>query len=91
MTQSKQRRASETRTKIAYGGLVHKSNLPSYLGLELGDEIHNNPDNWEREAIILGALIDAYENILNDPGKRDHYQFLGEKSLKYGKGPSPSA
>jgi len=40
MTQSNQRRRSETRTKIAYGGLVHKSNLPSYLGLELGDEVH---------------------------------------------------
>ncbi len=91
MTQSKQKRALETRTKIEYGGLVHKSNLPSYLGLELGDDIHNNPDNWESEAIILGSLIDAYQNILDDPSgeKKYHYQFLGEKSLKHGKGPPP--
>ena len=89
MTQSKQRRASETRTKIAYGGLVHKSNLPSYLGLELGDEVHIE-EHYEKEAIVLGALIDAYENIVNDPSMRDHYQFLGEKSLKHGKGPFPA-
>ena len=89
MTQSKQKRASETRTKIAYGGLVHKSNLPSYLGLELGDEIHIE-ENYEKESIILGALIDAYENIVNDPEQKDRYQFLGEKSLKYGKAPSPA-
>ena len=85
MTQSKQRRASETRTKIAYGGLVHKSNLPSYLGLELGDDVHQEK-NYAKEAIILGALIEAYENITNDPEMREHYRFLGEKSLKYGKG-----
>jgi len=90
MTQSKQRRALETRTKIAYGGLVHKSNLPSYLGLELGDEVHKE-DNYEKESVILGALIDAYENILNDPDQREHYRFLGEKSLKHGKAPSPAS
>ena len=90
MTHSKQKRAAETRTKIEYGGLVHKSNLPSYLGLELGDSIHIEK-NYEEESIILGALIEAYETILNDPDKRDHYQFLGKKSLKYGQGPSPAA
>ena len=89
MTESKQRRALETRTKIAYGGLVHKSNLPSFLGLELGDEIHIE-DNWDKEAIILGALINAYEDIMSSPSRREHYRFLGEKSLKYGKGPSPA-
>ena len=90
VTQSQQRRASETRTKIAYGGLVHKSNLPSYLGLELGDQVHIE-ENYEKEAIILGALIDAYENILSDPygDKKEYYRFLGEKSLKHGKGPKP--
>jgi len=92
VTKSQQKRASETRTKIAYGGLVHKSNLPSFLGLELGDEIHIE-EHYEKEAVILGALIDAYENLMSDPygEKRDHYRFLGEKSLKYGKTPSPSS
>ena len=85
MTESKQRRALVTRTKIAYGGLVHKSNLPSFLGLELGDEIHIE-ENFEKEAIILGALINAYEEIMSDPEgeRKEHYRFLGEKSLKYG-------
>jgi hypothetical protein len=91
VTKSQQKRASETRTKIAYGGLVHKSNLPSYLGLELGDEVHIE-EHFEKEAIILGILIDGYENMESDPhgGKRDHYRFLGGGALKYGKGPSPS-
>ena len=90
VTKSQQKRASETRTKIAYGGLVHKSNLPSYLGLELGDEVHIE-EHYEKEAIILGALIEAYENLMSDPygEKRAHYRFLGEKSLKHGKPPSP--
>ena len=92
VTKAQQKRASETRTKIAYGGLVHKSNLPSFLGLELGDEIHIE-EHYEKEAVILGALIDAYENLMSDPygEKRDHYRFLGEKSLKYRKAPSPSS
>ena len=89
MTQSNQRRRSETRTKIAYGGLVHKSNLPSYLGLELGDDVHQEK-NYGKESIILGALIEAYENITNDPEMKEHYQFLGEKSLKHGKAPFPA-
>jgi len=91
VTKSQQKRKAEASTKFAYGGLVHKSNLPSYLGLELGDQVHIE-ENYEKEAIILGALIDAYENLINDPysEKRDHYRFLGEKSLKYGKGPSSS-
>ena len=89
MTQSKQRRALETRTKIAYGGLVHKSNLPSYLGLELGDNVHIE-EHYEKEAVILGALIDAYENITSDPEMKEHYRFLGEKSLKHGKNSSPA-
>ena len=90
MTQSKQRRAAETRTKIAYGGLVHKSNLPSFLGLELGDEVHIQ-ENYEKEAIILGALIEAYEKIQENPEQRDIYKIIVEQSLKYGKGPSPAS
>lgn len=84
---SKQKRAAETRTKIEYGGLVHRSPLPAYLGLKLGDSLHDNPENWEKEAIILGALIEAYHTLVADSSGevKKKYRFLGEKSLKYGK------
>lgn len=84
--QIKSERAAQTRTKIEYGGLVHKSKLPELLGLSLGDDIHSDPQNWEKEAIILGAAIDAYLKLQEDPtgSYRDHLKRLGIKSLKYG-------
>ena len=87
ISQSKQKRSADTRTKIEYGGLVHKSSLPSFLGLELGDVVHDNPENWEKEAVILGVLIEGYKNLLDDTSGeiKEQYKFLGMQSLKYGK------
>ena len=79
------KRRSETRTKIELGGLVHKSELTKVLGIELGDELHGNPEHWEKEAILLGALIDIREKMLSKNGdqlKRE-FQNQGELSLKY--------
>lgn len=79
------KRRSETRTKIELGGLVHKSELTKVLGITLGDELHSNPDHWEKEAILLGALIDIREKLLSENGEQLKTEFKkqGEISLKY--------
>ncbi len=84
-TASQQKRREETRTKIELGGLVCKSQFTEILNIELGDSLHGNPENWEKEAIILGALIDARERLLHEEneGFRTHIKRLGELSLKY--------
>ena len=84
-TYASQKRREETRTKIELGGLVHKSQLSAILDIDLGDNLHGNPQNWEKEALILGALIDAREKLLHDENEdfRRHIKRLGELSLKY--------
>src|SRR5262245_1399317 len=59
-------RKAETRTKIMLRGLVLKSRLTDLLAITPGDDLQLDPNNWEKAAVVLGALVDAYERLRLD-------------------------
>jgi hypothetical protein len=80
-----QTRRAETRTKIQLGGLVFKSGLTDYLNICAGDDLQLDANKWDDTAVILGVLLDAYEQLLKDQhhDKINHWKLLGTQAMKY--------
>jgi len=85
MSDSSSRRKAETRTKIALGGLVLKSHLPDFLEIRPGDDLQLDPTKWEKTAVILGVLVEAYEKLQLDKEQDLYHQWeiIGRKLLRY--------
>lgn len=78
---SEQRKA-ENRTKIQMGGLVIKSGLADYLGINAGEDLQLDPLALEKANVLLGALVDALERVHEDPSITGTWAFLGEKEMR---------
>jgi Conjugal transfer protein TraD len=80
-----QTRRAETRTKIQLGGLVFKSGLTDYLNICAGDDLQLDANKWDDTAVILGILLEGYEQVLHDKhhDKLNHWKLLGTQAMKY--------
>lgn len=78
-------RKAEVRTKIQLGGLIIKSQLTDLLAITPGDDLQLDPSKWEKAAVILGALVDAYEKLQLDKEHSLYQEWMtiGTKLLKY--------
>ena len=63
---SKAARKARTRTLIQLGGLVEKAGLLSFLELEVGQDLQQDPDTFEGVSILLGALLSLRPSFLDE-------------------------
>jgi hypothetical protein len=61
-------RRARTRTLIQLGGLVEKSGLTDLLDIELGQDLQQDGECFESNAILLGGLLEL-KNTLNQDDK----------------------
>lgn len=77
-------RKAETRTKIQLGGLVVKSELAKELNITLGSDLQLEAENWDKAALLLSLLKDAYHTLLTlDEAERETKTAKGRLALKY--------
>ena len=81
---SSDQRKAQNRTKIQMGGLVLKSGLADALGITLGADLQLDTLEREKATTLLGALIEATENLLEDRiGEiKQTWDYRGEKALR---------
>jgi Conjugal transfer protein TraD len=61
----------------------------TYRKIQLGGLIIKAGMGDEDPAVILGALIDALEELAADPNGRDRYKALGDACFRAGQGARP--
>lgn len=74
-------RKLETRTKIQLGGLVLKSGLADLLHIMPGDDLQSNASKYEDAQILLGALIEASERLIQQEDMKDFWKTLGKMHI----------
>lgn len=76
-------RKRRTRSLIQLGGLIEKSQILSYLNLEIGDDLQLDPDCFEGAATFFGALLEMRESLMSDtaPQQKLLWQTRGKKKL----------
>lgn len=81
---SSDQRKAQNRTKIQMGGLVLKSGLADLLGILPGADLQLDALERDKATTLLGALIEAAENLLEDKtGEIKHtWDYRGEKALR---------
>ena len=81
---SSAQRKAQNRTKIQMGGLVLKSGMADALGISLGADLQLDTLEREKATTLLGALIEAAENLLEDQtGEiKQTWDYRGEKALR---------
>lgn len=81
---SSDQRKAQNRTKIQMGGLVLKSGLADALGITLGADLQLDTLERDKATTLLGALIEATENLLEDQtGEiKQTWDYRGEKALR---------
>lgn len=57
-------RRARARTLIQLGGLVEKSGLTNLLKIELGQDLQQDEECFESNAVLLGGLLEL-KNILS--------------------------
>lgn len=74
MTVSKMRkldhRRARTRTLIQLGGLVEKSGLADLLDIELGQDLQQDEECFEANAVLLGGLIELKNMLRQDANEQ---------------------
>ena len=78
-------RKARTRTLIQIGGLFQKASLLPFFDIELGrDDLQSNLDELDKAATLLGFLIHAKDNFLQqEKSLRKEFSDIGKKALKH--------
>jgi hypothetical protein len=72
-------RKARTRTLIQLGGLVEKSGLMEFFGLEPGDDLQQNLEKKEEVFALLGSLLETQSMLENGDLHKD---LLAQKGAK---------
>ena len=63
-------RRARTRTLIQLGGLVEKSGLANHLDIELGQDLQQDEECFEANAVLLGGLIEIKDMLKQDSNEQ---------------------
>ena len=74
-------RRAQTRTKIQIGGLVHKAGLLEPLGINPGDDLQKDEQNFDNVATLMGAFLDLVGPLQNDAAQKLLWKERGKKAL----------
>jgi len=82
--QTTKARRADTRTKIQLGGLVLKSKLADFIGINPGEDLQLDPQKWDQAALLLSLLSDTYETARDmSSSEKQHHINKGLLGLKY--------
>lgn len=74
-------RRAHTRTKIQWGGLIEKAELPKILGIRPNDDLQKNELIFDEVATLYGAFLDLADPLKNDSAQKMLWKERGKKAL----------
>lgn len=79
-----QERKLRTRTLIQCGGLLSLSGLLEQCEIMEGEDIQHDIEGYEKAATLLGILINASEELLqnNEPEQMEQFKKFGKIKMK---------